>query len=113
MPPSALLAGVIMLAVFVGIIQLAGRYILSYRLTERSIKVEFIKYKIIYIKYSDISEIRLLTFIESFSPWAGWHFFNRVFYDNAIFIKRRKFGPFRRIVITPDNPDLVFYEIYK
>src|SRR5579871_3754177 len=105
-------AAAILLLFIIGAVQLLGRFILTYQLTEVSLKVLLLnKIPLFIISYDNIDEIRLLTFVESFSPWAGWHFSNRFFYDNALSIKKRGFSLFCRIVITPDNPDHFFSEI--
>jgi hypothetical protein len=109
---NAGIAGVILLLIIICVTQLLGRFVITYQLTEASLIISFFnKVTLHNIKYDNIIEIKLLTFAESFSPWAGWHFVNRIFYDNALFIKKRGFSLFCRIVITPDNPDHFFSEI--
>jgi hypothetical protein len=105
------LVAIILFVVFTTIAQVILRRIISYRLTDSAITVEFLELKVLSIRYLDIKEIRLLTFGESFSPWAGWHFANRIFYDTAVSIKKGRFGILQKIVITPDNPERFFSEM--
>jgi hypothetical protein len=97
--------------IFIIISQVIWRRIISYRLTNSAVTVEFLKLKVFSIRYLDMKEIRLSTFGECFSPWAGWLFANRIFFDTAVSIKKRRFGFFQKIIITPDDPERFFSEI--
>lgn len=111
MTASEGLVAIILIVAFTTIAQVILQRIISYRLTDSAVTVEFLNLKILNIRYLDIKEIRLSTFGEGFSPWAGWHFANRIFYDTAVSIKKRRFGILQKIIVTPDDPERFFSEI--
>jgi len=106
MPASAAIATVVICLLLGASIQYGGSYVVQYELGERSLEVKlFNSVTILKVPYSDTDTVQMVTFWESFKPHVGWHFFNRVFYENAVFIKRKSFSPFCRILITPSNPE--------
>jgi len=86
------------------LVQWLGRYIISYQLSDHGIAIRlFGKMRILRIKYSDIDAIETMSFSESFRPSYAWRFGNRVF-GEGVSIRKKRYGLFYRVIITPDNP---------
>jgi len=85
-------------------VQLFGRYILNYHLTEESLKIVLFGFiSVLSVPYRDIAIVQLASFRDAINPWSSWRFGNRIV-GTGVLIKKKKFGIFYRLIVTPDDP---------
>jgi hypothetical protein len=102
MAGQIILAVVVLLAVVLGGNQLIGPTIGKYSITDNAIELTLFGRLCIWrASFEDISEIRLISFVEMlFAP--SLHLMNRPFAPYLLVRTRR--GLFRTVIITPDQP---------
>jgi hypothetical protein len=85
-------------------VQLFGRYILNYHLTEESLKIVLFGFiSVLSVPYRDIAIVQLATFRDVINPWSSWRFGNRIV-GTGVLIKKKKFGILYKLIVTPDDP---------
>jgi len=97
-----ILAGLALLLIVFGASQIAGPHCGKYRITDDAIEfVTFGNLRIWRASFEDISDIRPVSFAQSFLLPA-LHLMNRPF-AQYVLVRRRR-GVFRWVLITPDQP---------
>ena len=87
------------------LLQLAGPYLYQYRLGDQRFEVKlFGLLPILRIRFSEISEARVMAGPELLNPWAGVRFGNRIFAARPVMIRKKR-GLIRSLILTPLNPE--------
>jgi hypothetical protein len=93
----------VLAAVACGAFQLLGRHLLKYRLTDDSVQVLLFGFApLLSIRYSDIADVRQVSFRETLRPSLSVLRLGNRIVGNILLIQK-KTGIVRTILITPDD----------
>ncbi|WP_247263462.1 MULTISPECIES: hypothetical protein [Pseudomonas] len=96
--------GVVMVLFVCGVFQLCGRYLIVYKTTHESIKIEVFGLPVMRIPYGRIQDVRRISGLESLKPGMRTLRVGNRIVGGVVRVQKDR-GAIRSVLVTPDDPD--------